>query len=132
MVPGYHYVLFAILLITFIGAVRSVVVSVGNQNLDGAILLVAVIVGLTLSAYFSREFSLKAQDRAIVAEENLRIFVRTGSLLDPALTVRQIIGLRFASDEEYDDLASDAVRNGTSEDDIKKSIKNWKPDTYRV
>lgn len=132
MVPGYHYVLFAILLITFIGAVRSVVVSVGNQNLDGAILLVAVIVGLTLSAYFSREFSLKAQDRAIVAEENLRIFVRTGSLLDSALTVRQIIGLRFASDEEYDDLASDAVRNGTSEDDIKKSIKNWKPDTYRV
>ncbi len=132
MVPGYHYVLFAILLITFIGAVRSVVVSVGNQNLDGAILLVAVIVGLTLSAYFSREFSLKAPDRAIVAEENLRIFVRTGSLLDSALTVRQIIGLRFASDEEYDDLASDAVRNGTSEDDIKKSIKNWKPDTYRV
>ena len=77
-------------------------------------------------------FALKAQDRAIRAEENLRHFVLTGKLLDPKLTVRQIIGLRFASDGEFVALAQRAAAENLSEDDIKKAIKTWKPDTYRV
>ncbi len=79
-----------------------------------------------------RVFALKAQDRAISAEENLRSFATTGKLLDPKLTTRQIIGLRFAGDDEYADLAKKAVANNMSEDDIKKAIKNWKSDEYRV
>ena len=56
----------------------------------------------------------------------------TGKLLDPKLTVRQIIGLRFASDQEFVDLARRAVEENLSEVAIKKAVKNWRADTYRV
>ena len=82
--------------------------------------------------YFTRAFALKAQDRAIKAEENFRHYLLTGKTLNSKLTMRQIIGLRFASDEEYVELAERAVKENLSEKDIKKSIKNWKPDLYRV
>ena len=81
---------------------------------------------------FSRIFALKAQDRAIRAEENLRHFALTGKLLDSRLTLRQIIGLRFASDGEFVSLAQKAADEKLSEDTIKRAIRQWRPDTYRV
>ena len=91
-----------------------------------------VTIGLLLVALFSRSFALKAQDRAIRAEENLRHFVLAGKLLDPKLTLRQIIGLRFASDGEFVALAQKAAASGMSEKEIKKAITNWKADHDRV
>jgi hypothetical protein len=90
------------------------------------------MVCLALVSVIARLFSLKAQDRAIRAEENLRHYVMTGKLLNPKLTVRQIIGLRFASDDEFVALAGRAVEENLSEDAIKKAVKNWRADTYRV
>jgi hypothetical protein len=75
---------------------------------------------------------LKAQDRAIRAEENLRHYVLTGKLLDPRVTTRQVISLRFAPDEELVALAQKAAEENLSEDEIKKAIKNWRSDDYRV
>lgn len=60
---------------------------------------------LLLLFFFCRLFPLKAQDRAIRAEENLRHYVLTGNLLDSGLTMRQVIGRRFASDDEFIALA---------------------------
>ena len=54
------------------------------------------------------------------------------STLDPRLTVRQIIGLRFACDDEFAALARRAVEQGLSEDAIKREIKVWRADTYRA
>jgi hypothetical protein len=85
-----------------------------------------------LSAYFGRSFALRAQDRAIRAEENMRHFMMTGKALPSALTIRQIIGLRFASDEEFLELIKDAIDNNLKEKQIKSKIKNWKADFYRV
>jgi hypothetical protein len=82
--------------------------------------------------FFARTFALKAQDRAIRAEENFRHFLLTGKPFDARLTIRQIIGLRFASDEEFPSLAKKAAEEGISEDEIKKSIKNWRGDYYRA
>ena len=93
-----------------------------------------VLVGIAFVAgYFTfRSFSLKAQDRAIRAEENLRHFVLTGKLPDKNLTISQIIGLRFASDEEYLGLAERAVKENLSNTEIKKAVKNWKADNHRA
>ena len=82
--------------------------------------------------YLFRSFSLKAQDRAIRAEENLRHFVLTGKLLDKSLSISQIIALRFAPDEELIALTERAVKGNLSSTDIKKAIKNWKEDNYRA
>ena len=79
-----------------------------------------------------RSFPLKAQDRAIRAEENLRHFVLTGKLLDKNLTMSQIIALRFADNDEFVDLVQKASANNMSNKDIKQTIQTWRADHDRV
>lgn len=79
-----------------------------------------------------RTFALKAQDRAIRAEENLRHYVMTGKLHDKSLSIQQIIALRFASDEEFVALSERAAKEKMSNRDIKKAVKNWKADYHRA
>jgi hypothetical protein len=132
-VPMFHVVLFFLIVLTLIGSCVNLVKSFGDhQRLYSASLLVAVSIALILLFFFIRIFSLKAQDRAIRAEENLRHFAMTGKLLDSRLTIRQIIGLRFASDEEFLELAKKAAEENLSEDVIKQAVKNWRGDYYRV
>jgi hypothetical protein len=131
--PPFHFVLLPLLLLTLGGSITNLCLSWGDHSrIYSASLILVLNVCLIMLAPLSRVFALKAQDRAIRAEENLRHYVLTGKLLDPKLTVRQIIGLRFAPDAEFVDLARRAVAENLSEDDIKKAVKNWKADTYRV
>ena len=130
-VPGYHYVLTAILLATIVGSVINLM----NAPADGmysASLITALSVALLMTALYGRIFALKAQDRAIRAEERIRHQLLTGKPLPEGLTIRQIVGLRFASDDEFAALAASAAKSGTSEADIKKAIKNWRADEDRA
>ena len=132
-VPIFHFVLLPIILLTLIGSFVNLYQSWGDhQRQYSASLIVVIMVCLALLSVTARLFSLKAQDRAIRAEENLRHYVMTGKLLNPKLTVRQIIGLRFASDQEFVELAGRAVEENLTEDAIKKAVKSWRADTYRV
>jgi hypothetical protein len=132
-VPMYHAVTFGLIALSLIGSVVNLIKSLGQHSgIYSASLLVVVFVILGFIFIYARSFALKAQDRAIRAEENLRHFVMTGKLLDSRLTIRQIIGLRFASDGEYLELCNRAVAENLSEDAIKKAIKNWRADYYRV
>jgi hypothetical protein len=129
----YHGVLFGLLVLTLIGSLVNLYESVGDhERIYSASLIVVLVVCVLLLFFFCRIFALKAQDRAIRAEENLRHFVLTGKVLDPGLTIRQIIGLRFASDGEFVELARRAAREQLTEDSIKRAVKNWRADTYRV
>jgi len=133
LVPMFHGVLFGLLVVTLIGALVNLYKSFGDhQRLYSASLIVVLDVCMLMLFAFCRIFALKAQDRAIRAEENLRHFVLTGKLLDPRLTIRQIIGLRFASDGEFVQLATRAAEENMPEDTIKQAVKNWRADTYRV
>jgi len=132
-VPMYHVVLFGILVLTLIGSCVNLYQSWGDhERLYSASLIVVIMVAFLILFFLCRIFPLKAQDRAIRAEENLRHYALAGKLLDPSLSVRQIVGLRFASDEEFVALAERAAKEHLSEDEIKKAVKNWRPDTYRV
>jgi hypothetical protein len=132
LVTGYHKVLYPMLLAGLVGSCINLSQSCANGNCYAASLIVLLFLGVMLSAYFGRSFALKSQDRAIRAEENLRHFIMTGKALPSALTIRQIIGLRFASDEEFLELIKDAIENNLKEKQIKSKIKNWKADFYRV
>lgn len=132
-VPMFHVVLFALLALTLIGSFVNLFQSLGDhQRLYSASLIVALTLAALIVMFLARIFALKAQDRAIRAEENLRHFALTGKLLDSRLTLRQIIGLRFASDGEFVSLAEKAADEKLSEDAIKRAIRQWRPDTYRV
>ena len=133
MVPMFHGVLFGLLVLTLIGSLVNLYESWGDHHrLYSAALIVVLTLAVLMLFFFCRIFALKAQDRAIRAEENLRHFALTGKLLDPALTIRQIIGLRFAPDDEFVPLARRAVAEKLTPDAIKQAIGNWRPDTYRV
>ncbi len=133
IVPLFHGVLFFLIVLTLIGSVVNLYESWGDhQRLYSASLILVLTVGVLMLFFFCRIFALKAQDRAIRAEENLRHFVLTGKLFDPRLTIRQIIALRFAPDGELVALARQAADEKLPPDAIKRAIKEWRPDLYRV
>lgn len=131
LVFGFHGVLFLAITALLIGSIMNLIDS-ADENLYSASLLVLISVILLVIMYYVRAFALKAQDRAIKVEESFRYYLLTGKKISAKLSVRQIIGLRFASDNEFVALCDRAVSENLSEKEIKKSIMNWKADTYRV
>ena len=129
-VIGYHIVTFLAILAFLGGAIRNLWNSSEDNYPSSLLVLLAFI--LLFMFYFIRSFALKAQDRAIRSEEKLRYFILTGKSISNKLTTRQFVGLRFAPDDEFPALAEKAASENLSENDIKKAIKNWKADDYRV
>ena len=131
-VPAFHYVASPILLINII---YSGYVAVTSFSVDSVIALL-VAFALLIVALFARLFALGAQDRVIRLEEQLRL----RNLLPPEqqstigeLTTAQLIGLRFASDGEIPELVAAVSSEGIeSREDIKKRVKNWRPDHQRL
>ena len=132
-VKGFHFVLGSLLII---GAIVSLVNlwmqwSAKDEVLTAVLIVLLFVSGIFLF-WFSRQFALKAQDRAIRAEENLRYFILTRNPLDRRITMRQIIALRFAPDDEFVVLVDRAINESLTPVEIKKSIKNWRADNYRA
>jgi hypothetical protein len=133
VVPGFHGVLLPLIVLGLIGSCENLYLSLGDhERIYSASLIVVLEVVALFLFYFCRTFALRAQDRAIRAEENLRHFVLTGKLLDPRLGVLQIVALRFASDAEFAELAARAAEQNLPPVEIKKAIKDWRGDYYRV
>ncbi len=131
MVPGFHYLTFGAIVALIGGSVNYFLKATPeNKYLASLIVLTSII--FVFIAWFSRTFALKAQDRAIRAEENLRHYVLTGKLLPTNLTVGQIVALRFAPDSEFPALVNKAATENLPGKAIKASIQNWKADYYRV
>jgi hypothetical protein len=132
-VPMFHAVLFGLIVIAFVGSLVNLYRHIGDDHGRTIVVLFVIITfAMLLLFFFTRIFAMKVQDRAIRSEENFRHFVLTGKPLDHRLNIKQIVGLRFASDGEFADLARKAADEGLSMDDIKKSVKHWRPDHDRA
>ena len=126
------HVLIALGLIALLGgSIRYLMVCPADQVYPASLLILVsfILVGIYLH---TRRFALKAQDRAIRAEENLRYFMLTGKRLDDRIVMKQLIALRFAGDEEFPALARRTADEKLEPDAIKKEIKNWRADWHRV
>ncbi len=131
--PTYHFVLGPLVLLILIGSLVNLYQSFGDHSrLYNASLIAAMSVAIFVITGLVRVYPLKAQDRAIRAEENLRHFALSGKLLDRRLTVKQVVALRFSSDEEFVALAEKAASGSLTPDEIKKNIKIWRPDHDRL
>lgn len=128
--PPFHFVATPLILVLLILTIINLVNTEGDKL--QAVILVLIVIALALVHLNSRMMPLKAQDRVIRAEENFRHYVLTGKPLYPDLRLRQIIALRFASDEEFPALALRASEEKLSKQQIKAAIKNWRPDYSRM
>jgi hypothetical protein len=95
-----------------------------------------VATGLLLLAISVRSMILRVQDRVICLEMRLRLLDVLSPDLHgkiPALTTRQLIALRFASDAEMPALVREVLAGtlATSKD-IKLRIKDWQGDFSRA
>ena len=132
-VPMYHFVTFFLILLLLVSSIYYTIHEASSHDSMKPGLFLFLISFILLNLFFfARNFALKAQDRAIRTEENFRHYLLTGKPFDSRLTLRQIIGLRFASDEEFPELAKKASEERMSEEDIKKAVKNWRADFDRV
>lgn len=132
-VPMFHFAASVLILVPFVFSIVHFfqTLSAGSGRLN-AFLIIAFITGVILVYWYARAFALKAQDRAIRAEENFRHFMATGKPLDSRLRMAQIISLRFAGDDEFVTLAKKAVDENLKSKEIKMAIRNWKPDHNRA
>jgi hypothetical protein len=97
--------------------------------------LVVISVAAFLTLFKLRLYPLRVQDRVIRLEERLRL-----QALAPAewhtqiyrLSEDQLIGLRFASDDEVVELAKQALEHNWNRKQIKERITSWRPDNWRV
>lgn len=130
-VPLYHYLTFFAMLILIVGSIYNLITCRPEQVLQSWLLLLLIITLISVS-FHSRSFALKAQDRAVRAEENFRYFVLTGNRLPSRLTIFQVIALRFAGDEEFVSLVDKTLSENLTPKEIKQAIKNWKADYHRA
>ncbi len=130
-VPIYHFGIFFLLFVLLAGSVYYLFVNDESSQIF-PILFLILNVNLILITFFSRLFALRAQDRAIRAEENLRYFILTGKRMSQSVSIRQIIALRFAGDEEFVPLIEKTINENLTPKQIKKEIKDWRGDYYRV
>jgi Family of unknown function (DUF6526) len=132
MVPGFHYVTGGF---TIVFVVWSMWHAASTRSLDAHFQMLGAF-GLLGTYWYTRAFPLKAQDRVIRLEEQLRL---TRLLPDDLrnrvdeLSAKQLIALRFASDAEIPELVRWVLTERVTETKaIKQRITQWRPDFHRV
>lgn len=97
--------------------------------------LVALSVLIIFPFLRIRMYPLKVQDRVIRLEERMRLQALTPAEWHPQiyrLTEDQLVGLRFAPDDEVVPLAKQALAENLNRKQIKERIRSWRADHWRV
>lgn len=135
--PTYHYLGSALLLLCFVLALIELFSSLRSHP-DLTLLAVWALAFSVLGfvVFFKmRLYPLKVQDRVICLEERLRmgdLAPEESKILFTRLSEDQLIGLRFAPDDEVVALAHQALSENLNRKQIKERIKNWRADFYRI
>jgi len=129
--PPYHFFLIFILLANLIISIVYVVKHPCFYSAWFVVLSVAAI----LAVLKMRMYPMKVQDRVIRLEERMRLQALAPSEWHTQiyrLSEDQLIGLRFAADDEVVELAKQALEHNLTRKQIKERIKDWRPDLWRV
>ena len=132
IVPAYHMGALGIFVINLLWSLYRLAKYPGADTIVSLLLAV----GFLLLFFYARVFATTVQDRVIRLEMQLRLRqllpVDLRSCVDD-LTHRQLVALRFASDQELPDLCRRVVNDKiTDQKTIKKMIKDWRPDHLRA
>ena len=131
-VPGFHFFTGALVMANLVWSLRHLYFNRTGAAVD----LVVIALCLMGLFWYTRAFSVAVQDRVIRLEEQLRFArVLPADLLSriDEFTPGQLVALRFASDAELPDLCRRVLADRiTSRAEIKKMVKQWRPDYMRA
>jgi hypothetical protein len=132
-VPTYHFFVVPVMVLNF---VQSIVRLVHRGFSWDGLVGVLTALALLLFIFLARIFALRVQDRVIRLEERLRMNQLLPDDLKPRIgefTATQLVGLRFASDQELPALASQVLNDKITDlKTIKRSVKQWRSDYLRA
>jgi len=128
--PLFHRVLMPILVANFITSI--VMAFHAGPHLGIHLWLIVLSAALIMMALKIRMNSLAIQDRVIRLEERLRIAALVPDANVNALSIKQLVGLRFASDSELPSLVVKTLAENLDQKAIKAAITNWRPDEVRI
>ena len=129
--PWHHFIVMPILIVNLVVESVRLARDPGAYNAWLAVLAL----GLLLFSLTSRSMSLRAQDRVIRLEERLRLaqLMPGEQVVIDSLQPRHLVALRFAPDDEVPSLARRCVEGElNTSNQIKKEIRQWRPDYLRV
>lgn len=129
--PLFHFFL---AIVFFANLVIAIVHLVRHPHFIPAWLVVLSVAAVVL-LFKVRLYALKVQDRVIRLEERLRLQALAPSEWHTQiyrLTEDQMIGLRFAGDDEVVELAKHALEHNLNRKQIKERIRSWRADNWRV
>ncbi len=129
--PPYHFFLTFVFIANLIVAIVYMV----HHLCFYSAWLVLLSLALILVLLRLRQYPLKVQDRVIRLEERLRLEALAPEQWHAQiyrLTENQLIGLRFAADDEVVELAKQALEHHLNRKQIKERIRSWRADTWRV
>ena len=131
-IPAFHFFVLPVLLINIIASVVRLVRYPSGATAWSAVVALALGIGIA----YARFMPLRAQDRIIRLEERSRLErLLPGDLRNRIneLSPSQLIALRFAPDDEVPDLARRALGGDLRKPgEIKRAIRNWRGDYFRV
>jgi len=129
--PQYHMVAFAVLVVNLVMAFIFLARHLSVYSEWLVILSIAVFIPF----FKLRTYPLKVQDRIIRLEERMRLQALAPSEWHTQiyrLSEDQLIGLRFAADDEVLELAKQALEQNLDRKQIKERIKSWRADNWRI
>jgi Family of unknown function (DUF6526) len=130
--PAYHFFVLPVLLVNLLNAMRHVWL----MPTGGMAFQLVVAAALLALGFLSRVQTLTVQDRVIRLEMRLRLREVLPPELQPRITElshRQLVALRFASDQELPELVRGVLEGRlTTGKDIKMRIRQWQPDWLRA
>jgi hypothetical protein len=131
---AHHFVFYPLLLIAISASIYKFNHHPDQQHIWGAVIVIFFFIGWS-SFMMRQHYALGNQDRILRLELRFRYYLITGKRLEPLeekLRFRQLVALRFASDDELPVLIDRAIKENLSSSQIKKSILHWLPDHMRV
>ncbi len=131
-IPAYHFFALPVLILNVVAQVLYFL----KYHTPYKLFMIVVAIALVVVAFALRSMVTRVQDRVIRLEERLRLSnvlpVEMHAGINN-LTAGQLVGLRFAGDDEVVALAQRCMSGElTKGEQIKKEIKTWRPDNLRA
>ncbi|WP_312395452.1 DUF6526 family protein [Chryseobacterium sp.] len=132
--PPHHFIYLPLLILLEAFGIFKIFNDEANQLIW---ILFSVIIFLIfyLAIMLRQHYALGLQNRMVRLEFKQRYFEIFGLRSDEVeekLKFEQIAALRFANDDEFKELLYKALHENISGDQIKRSIKKWRPDNHRI